>query len=780
MSHKTIPLEMVDRRQFLGLAGASVAAVALSGCSVQPPREKILPYVRPPEVMVPGRPLFFATALTLGGYATGVLAESHEGRPTKIEGNPDHPASLGATDSFCQAAILDLYDPERSQTVTFQGGIRSWEDAVTAIRGLAEKLRATQGKGLHILTETVTSPTLAFQLGLLLQQYPQARWHEYEPVNRDMVQQGAQFAFGRPVQTQYRFDKAAVVLSLDADFLCSGLGHVRYVHDYMARRRPVEGGKPNRLYAVESTATTTGAKADHCWPMRPSQVETFARIIAGKLQPQLRQTLGTPTLPIPEAWLDALVRDLQAHRGASIILAGDQQSPAVHVLAHALNQMLGNVGQTVIYTEPVVAQPVMQTESLRQLVRDMERGEVQALVILDGNPVYNAPVDLEFAKHLAKVPTRIHLGLYVDETAAMCHWHIPAAHPLEAWSDARAYDGTVSIVQPLIAPLYGGKSSHELFTLFTEAAERPGYIIVKEHWRGRWEQQGSPGDFETFWNTSLHNGFIANTALLPVNVALAADWATKLPPQKSPTALEIQFRADPTIYDGRFANNAWLQELPKPLTKLTWDNALILSPKLAAQHGLSQGIGFHGGERGDLQAEMVEVTYQGRKLRLPAWVVPGQPDDAVTLHLGYGRTRAGKHGTGTGFNAYRLRSTAAPWFDGGVEIRKVEGTYPLACTQFHQKMEGRDLVRSLTFAQYATQGQEANGHGKEHKPSFYNGEDFPARGLPVGHGHRPHALLRLQCVCPGLSGGKQHSQHRQSGSDARPGNALAAHRHLSR
>src|SRR5262245_5779724 len=512
-------LDPVSRRRFLQLMGASLALAGFGACTRQP-EEKIVPYVRPPEGIIPGKPLFFATAMPLGGFAHGVVVESHEGRPTKIEGNPKHPASLGATLALAQASVLTLYDPDRSQVVINVGRISTWGAFFAAVSPQLETQRLRKGQGLRVLTETVTSPTLAQQLQALLNVFPEARWHQYEPVNRDYLLAGARRAFGENVATQYRFDQAEIVLALDADYLSSGPASVRYAHDFATKRRVRDGQTAmSRLYVVESTPSITGAMADHRRPMRAGEIASFAYTVARELgaleldgegsQPPLPPTIDLQSSELHTQWLQAVISDLQRHRGASIVIAGDQQPPIVHALAHAINHALGNVGTTVFYTDPVEARPVDQMASLGELVADIEAGLVDLLVILGGNPVYNAPADLRLTENLSKVKLRVHLGLYEDETAELCHWHIPATHYLETWSDARAFDGTVTIIQPLIAPLYGGKSAHELLAGLMGQPDRSSYTLVRDYW----QRQLPPEDFERFWRTALHEGLIANTAL---------------------------------------------------------------------------------------------------------------------------------------------------------------------------------------------------------------------------------------------------------------------------
>jgi molybdopterin-containing oxidoreductase family iron-sulfur binding subunit len=683
--HASVWLESLSRRGFLQLMGASLALAGLSACTKQP-EEHIVPYTKPPESVVPGRPQFYATAVLLGGVATGVLVESHTGRPTKVEGNPEHPGSLGATDVFTQASILMLYDPDRAQVVSHARRISSWDAFLAASKTAIEAQRAKNGAGLRFLTETVTSPTLFSQLQALLKEFPEARWHQYEPVNRDAVRAGARLAFGEDVDTQYHFDKAEVILSLDGDFLFGMPGSIRYARDFSAKRKARdERASMNRLYVAESAPSITGSVADHRLSLRAGEIELLARAVA--------KEMGLANIPPGKwadkqkytKWISALVGDLQKHNGASLVVAGDQQSPVVHAIAHAVNHALGNVGKTVVYTEPVQANPVNQLNSLRELVQDMQAGKVEMLVILGGNPVYTAPVDLGFAAALDKVAFRAHCSLHEDETAALCHWHIPESHPLEAWSDARAYDGTVTIIQPLIAPLYGSKSFHEIIAaLMGQTAS--GYEIVRKYW------EGQLSDFEHTWRKSLHDGVVAGTAFAPKPVSLAkGDWARLAAGLQdgagSPEGMEIIFRPDPSIWDGRFCNNGWLQELPKQLTKLTWDNAALVSPATA------EGLGLAA-------EDVIELKYKDRSVRAAVWITPGQPDGTVTVHLGYGRTHAGRVGSGMGFNAYALRTSDSPWFGAGLTIHRTGERYPLACTQDHHSMEGRYIVRSGTLEEF--------------------------------------------------------------------------------
>ncbi|MDQ3906821.1 MAG: hypothetical protein M3268_00590, partial [Acidobacteriota bacterium] len=575
--HAALLENALDRRAFIKLMGASLALAGLTGCGARMPVEEIVPYVRQPEGVSPGETTFYATAMTLGGYAQGLLVESHEGRPTKVEGNPNHPASLGATDAFAQASVLTLYDPDRSQTVAYLGEINSWGEFLVALRRALAPLRDRQGAGLRVLTETITSPTLADQLKGLLNDFPQAVWHQWEPAGRDNARAGARLAFGDYADAIYHFDKADVVLSLGADFLSTGPASLRYARDFMSRRRVRADGagakaaQMNRLYVVECAPSCTGAVADHRLPVRASDIQGFALAVAAALGVASAQTASADATTGAAAahtdWIAAVARDLQQHRGASLVVVGDEQPPVVHALAHAINGQLGNVGQTVSYVEPAEANPTDQLASLRQLVADINAGKVELLVIVGGNPVYSAPADFAFADAMQKVALRVHHSLYYDETSALCHWHVPRAHYLETWSDARAYDGAASITQPLIAPLYAGKSAHELLAAFSSQPDRTSRDIVRDYWL-RTKGQATGGNrqaptnasaprannarqtsgagqtsnaqqntdtatpqspnaaaqFDAWWSSVLRDGVIPDTAAQPKTVALKTDW----------------------------------------------------------------------------------------------------------------------------------------------------------------------------------------------------------------------------------------------------------------
>ncbi len=724
------------RRNFLKLMGASLALGGLAACTRQP-TELITPYIQQPEELVPGRPLFYATQTTLSGVSTGILAESHEGRPTKIEGNPEHPGSLGACDPYSQASVLQLYDPDRARALTFNGQPATWAGFYSDLRGMLADQQPKKGAGIRILTETIGSPSTADLLSTIQKFYPQAKWHQWEPAGAHSARAASMAAFGTQVATHYNFLNANVVVSLDSDFLASGPGWLRYAREFSAKRRvTAEQKSMNRLYVAEPNPTATGSKADHRFPMRASAVEAFAFALAAELGVGGASAGGNSQY---SRWVTAVARDLQTNKGASVVIAGEQQSPAVHALAHSMNAALGNVGKTVFYTDPIEANPTDQLGSLADLLRDLDAGAVELLLIVGGNPVFNAPVEWGVKQRFTKARMRMRLGLYEDETSEVCQWHLPESHALECWGDGRAYDGTVTLQQPLIEPLYGGRSANEVLAMFTDVPLRGSMEIVKGYWAGQHGGSvqaagqrtqripagqpaaaiqptvaGQPsaagqstgaaqatGDFELWWRRVVHDGVIAGSALPVKNVA--AKGGVQPSPAGDTSKLEVVFRPDAAVYDGRFANNGWLQELPRPVTKYTWDNAAIISP--ATAHRLDVDTG-----------NMLELTYKGRSLKAPVWIQPGHADEAVTLHLGYGRSKAGHTGSSVGFDPYGLRTSGALWADGGLEARKIGGSYILASMQMqHQLDTRRGVIQGGTLAEYI-QNPEKLHEGFENPP----------------------------------------------------------------
>jgi len=596
------------RREFLQLMAASLALGGLSGCTRQP-KEMILPFASSPEERVPGKPQSFATAMAVGGAGVGLLVESHGGRPTKIEGNPDHPASLGATNAMQQAAVLGLYDPDRSQVVRKAGRIRTWDELLAALRAAVDRAGAQDGAGLAILSRTIASPTLARQRRELLERLPRARWVQYEAVHRDAARAGAELVFGRDLTQRIHFDRAARVLSLGADFLDRGPASLRYARDFARRRRERrEHDDATRLYVVESTPTNTGASADERLALDPSALEAFARRLAARFGVRGVSSEGDD----PTGWVDAVARDLAEHRGRAVVVCGDEQPAEVHALALLMNLRLGALDGTVEYTEPIEPAPSRQGAELRDLVEEMRAGRIETLLALDANPVYEAPGELDFAGAVGNVAERFHIGAYEDETSAISHWHGPSAHFLEGWSDVVAYDGTASIVQPLIAPLYGGRTLHEIVAFVLASKERRAYELVRSTWKDALGE-----DFEAGWRRALHDGVIAGTRHEAVGSVTTA-WPAIPATESAHDGLTLVVRPDAYLWDGRFANNGWLQELPRPISMLCWDNAALLSPATAERFRLANG-------------DHVRLSTDVGSVEAPAWIQPGQADGVVAL-----------------------------------------------------------------------------------------------------------------------------------------------------
>jgi MoCo/4Fe-4S cofactor protein with predicted Tat translocation signal len=666
-------VDAVSRRGFLKVMGASFALAGLAGCTKQPD-EPIFPYVKQPEDLVLGKPMYFATAHPFPTGAIPVLVKSDAFRPIKLEGNPEHPIVKGKSDAFTQASLLDLYDPDRSQFPRFRGEQADFnqfqEQFAKAVAG------TKTGEGVVFLSETVTSPTLAGQWKQVQAKYPQAKLVQYEPVNQDAGRAASKAAFGDYYDTQYKLEDADVILALDADFL-GGIGFPGFLpmSAAWAERHRFDKDKPmNRLYVVETNPTVTGFKAEHRLALKPSEIDQFANALAG----------GNSTLSNPEAqkFLSAVNADIKKTGGRFAVIVGPGSSQAAHTAALTVNASQGAVGKTVFYTETVAPLPSEHVSDLKALVADMNAGKVQWLVMLGVNPLYNAPADLEFEAAFDKVPTTVHLGSHVDETGFYSTWHLNKTHYLESWTDARAYDGTISIVQPMIEPLYGGKSAHDVLQALlgpSVSAYNAVLANAKTYMTGGAATTsaataapsaatvGSP--FELAWRKALHDGWVANTAFTPKTLGAPKSGATVAATAGS--GIEISFKPDASVYDGRYANNGWLQELPRQVTSMSWDNAALMNMDLMGKLGIEEN-------------EAIELTLNGRKIITPVLMSPGHPNDAVTVHLGLGRrAEAGRVGAGVGFNAYALRTADQPLAAAGLTIARGHGLYDLCVTKVH-------------------------------------------------------------------------------------------------
>jgi molybdopterin-containing oxidoreductase family iron-sulfur binding subunit len=702
------------RRRFLGLMAASAASAALAGggCS-GPPAEPILPYARMPEQVLPGVPRFYATTLLRRGYGQGVLVECNMGRPTKVEGNPLHPASLGATDVFSQAAVLRFWDPDRSRVPRRGGGIAAWSEAESFLFDRAHELGRDRGRGLRVLTGAMTSELWAAQWRTLRRRLPGARWHRHEPLRDDGAARAARLAFGRPVDTLFRFERARVVLALAADPLGDGPGATAHARQFARLRR--DPRRPSRIYAVEPIPGLLGANADEALPLAPARIERLAWRLAAALGVAAGQAIAPE--PALARWEAALAAVLLAHRGESLLIAGPSLSDETRALVHVLNERLGNVGRTLEYVEPVERGPDDEADTLAGLCADMRAGRVDTLLVLDANPVYDAAGDLGFAEALSRVPHDVHAGLFRDETARRCAWHLPLVHEFEYWGDARWLDGTASLIQPVVRPLYQGRSARALLGLLGEGERQSDHAALRALFAQR--LAGGAEGFERAWARCLREGLIAGSAAAPLRLPPA-----RLPdppraladaspgPGATGRTLTAVFLPDAAVDDGRHGNNAWLQELPRPLTRLTWDNAALVSPGTAGALGLASG-------------DVIELEAAGRRVTAPLWVLRGQADGTVGIPLGYGRWAAGRVGDGVGFDGYRLRSAG---MTAAVELRPLgrrhdfASVMPLAST-----MEGRPIARHAALERLRERGAETMPAEKPRPGELlYPAYDYPA------------------------------------------------------
>ncbi len=687
----------LDRRDFLKLLGGSLALAGLSSCGQRP--EKILPYVAAPEKTLPGAPVYYATAMPLEGYARGVIVESHLGRPTKIEGNPDHPDSLGATDAMTQAAVLSLYDPDRSRTPRCAGQPAAWETFQSAWVAFRQNQTNTHGRGLAFLTEPTTSPTELRLIERALDAWPDARWFQHTPLARYDLD---------GVQPDYDFAAADVIFSIGADFLYRHPAALRYARAFAKRRRVTDGRVSlNRLHAIDAAPGVTTALADFRLPLSPARTRLILDAVARAFQTGRDVPVDSSLTADEKFFVVALVADLRAHAATAVCVAGSEQDADIQRWALAMNAHLGSVPHAQRFL------PAQRSDGHRRsagalpdLAQAIADGEISALLVLGANPVHTAPADFDFAPLLSRVAFTLHLGSHVDETAARCRWHLPASHFLETWSDLRAFDGTASVIQPLIRPRFSTRSVAQVLDLLTLPTGRDGYDLVRETWRDRL----GAGDFETHWAAALNRGVLEDTASAPATFA-AVDLPTLATRSTPPAAdaLALVLRPDAKLLDGRFANNPWLQELPHPLTHLVWDNAAGVSPAFAERHRLASG-------------DLVALQSADRSLTAAVLVVPGHAPDCVSLALGYGRTRAGAVGNGHGFDAYRLRRAAALWHTAGLRIQKLDSRHPLVTTQDRFTMEDRDLVRCVTPDRLRLE--------RKPRPSLY--ADWPRDGYAWG------------------------------------------------
>jgi Fe-S-cluster-containing dehydrogenase component/anaerobic selenocysteine-containing dehydrogenase len=715
----------LSRRSFVKLLGASLALAGLEGCT-RLPGEEILPYVDQPE-LTPGIPVHYATAMVVDGYATGVIVESHEGRPTKIEGNPDHPASLGAAGLFEQASVLQLYDPHRAKRMRRRRAASSWSEFARAFAPATLRQRVgARGERLRLLIQPTSSPLEAELLRRLAQLYPAAEIHVYAPL---VPQPGAEpfRAGGRALVPQHDMLAADVIVAIDADFLASGPFHLRYARQFAERRRPeVAPGGMNRLYVVEPALTVTGAAADHRLAARPSEIEPLLEQLLDAVGP--RAAAESPRRQQPETpsarFVAAVARDLAGHRGRCLVVGGMRLGTRAHALVHAINEALGNTDRTVWFTESPIVGAGYVGYALEPLVAALHARAVDTLICIGGNPSYATPGPLQLSSLLRAVPQSVYVGLYENETARDCEWMVPAVHYLESWGDARAYDGTLSIVQPLIAPLYGGKTTTEVLAALLGDAATSAHDLLRADWQRR-------GETEESWRAALGRGIVPATgsprAASPSFVATASA-SPAVSPSAQREAFEIVFRGDARVHDGSFADNAWLQELPDPVTTLTWGNAAQMSRATADRLGVASG-------------ELLSVRAEATSVELPALIVPGHADDVVSLHFGYGRAGAEEVADGVGVNVYPLWPGRGAYSIQNAEVRRSRGHASLAITQPHWSLEPHTPARSMSLAE----AQRATPRKPSRALSLYQ----PPAALPDGPAQHQWAMTIDLSTCIG-------------------------------
>jgi molybdopterin-containing oxidoreductase family iron-sulfur binding subunit len=733
----------LSRRGLLGAMAATFAVVGAEGC--RRPIEKVVPYTRMPEDVIPGVPSHYATVIQRRGDALGLVVESHEGRPTKIEGNEAHPSSYGGADLIAQASILELYDPERSTTPRKAGAPASWGDFEKELDAKLSTYDKDQGAKLRLLMPPTISPTVIRMRAALAQRFPKARVHTWSAVSESNARLGAKAAFGEAVNTLYAFDKARVILSLDSDFLQTESGNVRANKLFAAGRR-LRSSKDSmsRLYVVEPARTTTGNVADHRLRMPASEIAGYAFALAGELakagvplgEIQGAAAKAAAGAKVPPKWLSVLAKEMVANKGRAVIVVGSRQPPEVHALVHAIHAALGAAPAVVSFAPSADPDELDVATDLKALTDAIVGGKVEALVILGGNPVYDAPADLAFAASLAKVPFSAHASLFFDETSEKCSWHVPRAHEYESWGDAQALDGAVAVQQPLIAPLYAGRSDIELLAWMAKAQESAHEAVratartelfssknlsgcAPFDERGDAECRDAAGnvahahefELDREWSRTLAMGVIRRPPVVKSPVLAPGGVSAAIAARKTATrgagTFEATFAPCAKMVDGRYANNTWLQELPDGSTKLVWDNAAILSPASAKELGVEN-------------KDVVKITAGERSITAAVWIIPGQADHSVSLTLGWGRTKAGRIGNGRGFDSYPLRTTDTLGFASGVTVTKTgDEPYFFAQTQENNSTEGRPIAHEATLAEYRL------------KPDFAELEAPPPRALPL-------------------------------------------------
>ncbi len=702
--------DQVSRRSFLRVMGASIALAGFASC--RKPVQKILPYSRQPENMVLGEPLFYATSMPFQDSVTGLLITNNEGRPSKIEGNPDHPASGGRTNIYHQASVLGMYDPDRSRSPRQNGEKVSKEDFYEFV----QEHFSDNSRRVLFIDEATSSPTYHRIKDNLLNTFTNANWVTYEPFSENNAIEGTQIAFGQRLRTVNHYDQADVVITLDDDFMNpqSGKNSVENALKITSRRKvdSVEDSM-SRVYSIENAFTNTGSYADHRLRLKTSQIAPFTFALAAKLSETvngLDAFSGVSNEFSTHDWIDKLAEELLNAQGQSIITAGAEHSAETHAAVAAMNLALGNSGNTVTYHELPYRENRNENEAFLSAIDEMKAGAYDTVVLVGGNIAYNAPADLDLAQALGNVDTSIHLSDYYDETSRVCNWHVNRAHYLEAWGDGLSFTGQSSIIQPQILPLFDGLSEIEFINTILSGEESTGYDLVQETW-----SSVITSDFNRRWEEILHEGLDSDSSFDVQSVSLSGNFASSLQNALSRQAIdgiEIAIKPDVRLFDGRFANIGWLQELPEPMTKITWDNVALMSAATAEKIGINPRRSFRNND-----VPKVRISAGGTSIEIAAWVEPGHADDSITLTVGYGRENIGRIADGVGVDTYPLRTTEN-MFVQAATVEPTGTTYEIASVQDHHTLEGRDMIRTATLDEY------------KEKPDFASFESFHGFAVP--------------------------------------------------
>ena len=717
--------EGYSRRNFLQIMGASIALAGFAAC--RKPVKKIVPFTTMPEYMVPGKQVFYATSAPANGYVTGLLVETNSGRPTKIEGNPDHPSSKGATNIHHQAAILDMYDPDRSRFVRHNNERSTWDAFAAAVQS-----EVTSDKRIAIITEPTSSPTALRLRRLIERRYPNTTWVTYSAFGEENQLLGSELAFGRKLRVAPQLDRAKVIVSLDADFMGTSSDNVRNIRGYADGRRLASSNDDiNRLYVVESNYSLTGSNADHRLRIKTGDIKPFLYALAAELSSThstLRAFSGYSNAYSDHEWIQTLAEELRNNTGESLVMIGADHDAESHAVVAVINQALGNAGNSVNYLEIPHAESTNQNVAFSELIGEMQGGNIDAVFILGANPVFTAPANLDVASALRNVPFSAHLSNFVDETSRLTTWHINQAHFLEYWGDGLDFTGVPSVIQPMIMPLFDGKSELEVLGLLATGNTVDASEEVKATWR---PLLGS--NFDTRWQEILHDGFRKDSSFTAANVTVSNTFTAVIGTSlsnvrvSSSDTYELVIKPDPKLLDGRHANNGWLQELPDPMTKITWDNVALMSPNTAERLGVSRR------RFGETAVNMVDITANGATLQLPVWVVPGHADQNITVYAGYGRDEIGNVANRVGKNVYGVRTSSSPLFISDAQVSLSRDRYEIATVQDHHSMEGRPLVREASLTEYRQDPRFAadmvyvpgKKDGAEHPVTLFTAQTFP-------------------------------------------------------